>query len=1057
MHTCISNASTILDSVANYKQYINRAKELGMKSIAISEHGTIFEWLHKFEYCDKSGLKYIHGAEFYVTESLSEKVRDNYHLGMYAKNAEGFKEINLLTSKSFNREDGSYHYSPRITIEDVYGTSDNIIITTACLGGVLNKGSQELQDEFVKFLAINKHRCFLEVQHHNVEEQSVYNKKLLALSKQHGIPLIAGTDTHSLNKDQEVTRKILQARKGVHFGGEDGWDTIFKTYDELVDAYKNQNSLSEDDYLKAIENTNMFADMIEPFEVDRSYKYPKLSDNPLKDVNDRILKGYIEKGIANKPNKKVYDEKIKYELDVYKMQGMLDFLLLDSGIKDAMRSENRHVGYSRGSVSGSLIAWLMGITEVDSIKYGLYFERFVSKERIAGIGDIDSDWSPSDRPRVKDYIHNDMKQKYSGLYTAEIVTFNTNAIKNSWKDITGGLRELSSKGLLGDIVPQNEIPTLEETDLVSKTLEGKESEHRLKYPNIFKYVDLTIGVITSIGSHPAGTIVSPIPIDANYGTATLPTSVYPITVLNMKELDSLNAVKLDVLGLDNVEIINKGCKLAGIDRLTPDNMDFEDTNVWDNMKSSPVGIFQFEQQFAHSLLSKALTNIHGKSRIDIMSAVNGAIRPSGESFREDLCNGVVKDNGCKPLNDLLGNTLGQCLYQEDILAFLNKFCGFSLGDADVVRRAIAKKTGTESLLPKIRSGFLSAMKQYGIEGDEAEHILESFLIVIDDASQYGFSLNHSQPYSMIGFACAYLRTYYPLEFLTVALGMNENNMEKSATFLQYMKDFTDIQLKQARFRRSKGDYFPNKEEKIIYKGVGSIKGLNSNIGDLLYELRDTHFSNFFDFLQTATFLNKTQIENLIKIDYFQEFGKSKKLQDFYTLYRDWIGKKTIKIDKLPEVPFDEDMLRANGHATEKQISKIDFAPILREHFENMSNDDYSIQDKIQFQQELLGYASIQIETDPQNCFVMDVVRHAKFINAHPRIIVMSLSSGKIIEAKIDSQYLTTTGIKKGDLVKIHSHRSKPIQFKDEQGKWQTVPDKKQLWFTNVDRIHERDL
>ena len=378
IHTEFSNGTTNIDSVTKYKDYISRAKELGMKAIAFTEHGNIFGWYNKKNECEKNGLKYIHGVEAYVTENLDEKIRDNYHCLLYAKNFEGFKELNKLITKSYKRNDGHFYYAPRITFEELLNTSDNIIVCTACLGGMLNKARDKkyLFDKFTSFLSDNKDRCFLEIQHHNVLDQIEYNKELYYLSKKLGVRLIAGTDTHCLNETHVKGRSILQKAKNIHFSDEDGWDLTFKSYDELIECYREQNSLPMHTVIDAINNTNVLADMVEEFKIDTSYKYPKISKNPEEELKKKIVKGIKERGIHKYPNyKDEYVPRINYELKTYKHNGAIDFLLLEEDIKSAVREKGVLPGYSRGSVSGSIIAYLLKITDMDSIKHKLNFER----------------------------------------------------------------------------------------------------------------------------------------------------------------------------------------------------------------------------------------------------------------------------------------------------------------------------------------------------------------------------------------------------------------------------------------------------------------------------------------------------------------------------------------------------------------------------------------------------------------------------------------------------------------------------------------------------------
>ena len=276
IHSMLSNGVTNIDSITDFHDYVDAAKELGMKAFAFSEHGSLFAWLKKKEYIESCGMKYIHCVEAYLTEDLSEKKRDNYHCVLIARNYDGVKEINKLVSRSFNRTDNHFYYMPRISFDELFATSDNVIITTACLGGVLNGGTDTAKEKYLSFLVNNKHRCFLEIQHHIVDDQINYNKMMYELSKETGIPLIAGTDTHALNDEHMDGRAMLQKAKDVHFANEDKWDLTFKSLDQLIAAYKKQRSLPTEVVMDAIENTNIMADMVEPFTLDYSPKYPKL-------------------------------------------------------------------------------------------------------------------------------------------------------------------------------------------------------------------------------------------------------------------------------------------------------------------------------------------------------------------------------------------------------------------------------------------------------------------------------------------------------------------------------------------------------------------------------------------------------------------------------------------------------------------------------------------------------------------------------------------------------------------------------------------------------------
>lgn len=592
LHSDLSNGVTNVDSVTKYTEYVDYAASLGMKAMAFSEHGCIFEWVHKKQAIEAAGMKYIHAVEAYLTEDndTEDKHRDNYHCVLIAKNYDGVKELNKMVSKSFHRDDYHFYYMPRITFEELFATSSNIIITTACLGGVLNKGGNDTKKRFMKFLITNKDRCYLEIQHHNCADQITYNKMLYAISMRTGIPLIAGTDTHCLNDEHVEGRKILQKAKNVFFSDEDDWDLTFKTYDELVTAYKVQNSLPESVYMQAIDNTNVMADSIEEFELDYSKKYPKLYADSEGTLKKKIVDGIKKRGVNKYPNFDEYKKKIQYELDTYKHNGAVDFLLLDEDYKAALKKQGVSYGYSRGSVSGSVIAYLLGITEVDSIKYSLNFERFMNRERIS-LADIDTDWSKKDRYKVRDYMFNK-----KGLYCCDIVTFNTIAMKGAIKDVGRALgMSVEDTQTISDAVYQDD-----------KKKDCIDIYYIDKYPELFKYVDIVKGTIVSIGNHPSGLVVSPYPVDEWFGLCSTKSNDNMISQINMKELDGLQFVKLDVLGLDCVGLINETCDLAGIPRITPDNISFDDVKVWNEIRDDCTMIFSLNLHMQVTILSSCL-------------------------------------------------------------------------------------------------------------------------------------------------------------------------------------------------------------------------------------------------------------------------------------------------------------------------------------------------------------------------------------------------------------------------------------------------------------------
>lgn len=1084
-HSDLSNGVTNIDSITKFEEYVDAAVSLGMKAFAFSEHGSVFQWVKKKVYIEKKGMKYIHASEFYVTEeilqepktdeyknkvtelqndiadlqnkitqltrteekiidyadvieslnnSLDEayenlanfvsesktKARDNYHVVLIAKNYDGVCELNELSSKSFNRTDGHYYYTPRITMDELVNTSDNILITTACLGGILCKGTPGIQERMLKFLVDNKHRCYLEIQHHMDRIQIEYNKYLVRISEKYGIPLIAGTDTHALNDTHMIGRAVLQKAKGVSFENESKFDMTLKTYEQLIKCYEQQNSMLREKYLEAIEETNKMADRIEEFKLDYSYKYPKMYEDSEAVFKQKIIEGIKNKGINNFLNYDKYKKRIQYELETYKHNGAIDFVLLEEDYKAAMRKQNVYCGYSRGSVSGSVIAYILGITDVDSVRYNLNFERFMNVERVS-LADVDSDWFKGDRWKIREYLYG--KESFS---CCDIITFNTIAMKGAIKDVGRAL------GL-----------SPEETQAISNSVELDENKKetvphsvREKYPRLFEYVEIVHGTIVSVGNHPAGLVVSPHSVDKAFGTFTTSENEHPISQINMKEVDMLNYVKLDVLGLDCVGLINQTCEFAGIPRLTPDNMDFDDLNVWNDLEEDCTLIFQFESEFAGSYLQDILKEETIQrikavnpnfSYIDLMSMANGAIRPAGASYRTELSQGIYRDNGHPALNEFLAPTLGYLVYQEQIIEFLYKFCGFTMGEADVVRRHFAKKTGTETDIPIIKDGgyltdnhyikgFIQTMKEkYNVKKEEAENLIVNFLQVIIDASDYLFSKNHADPYSYLGFACGYLRHYHLLEFLTAAMNIYKEDDKKSANIKAYAKK-KGIIIKPIEFGKSKAEYFMDKTENVIYQGIEGLKYCNAHIAEELYELSKNKYDNFIELLvdiNNKTSVDSRQLEILTGLNFFEKFGKNKYLLELIKMCNgEKKGSKTtrpalltckqIKKAKLEELGITPYLAeKYSKKETAKQYSDIDNIGLLIELATRIENKSLSVIEQIKFEKEYLGSV---IYTNPKvHKSYYAVIEYTTYKDPRkPYLVLYNIKTGEYIKTKITS-------------------------------------------------------
>lgn len=1039
IHSDLSNGVTNVDSVTKFHEYIGVAKQYGMKAFGFAEHGSVMEWWHKKCAIESAGMKYIHGAECYLTETLDEKVRDNYHCVLVARNYDGFLELNRLISSSFNRKDNHFYYVPRVSFDELFATSENIIVTTACVGGVFgNKATQETKEKYFDFLSKNKNRCFLEIAHHSDEKQVLYNREMLELHSSSGIPLIVGTDAHALNEEHEKGRLILQRSKNIIFDGEDGWDLKFKSYDELVSAFRAQGSIQEEKWLEAIENTNAMAEMVEPFELDRGTKYPKIYDNPEETFAKKIDDSIETHPFALKNHtREELDAVVEKEFEVYKATKSIDFMLLQTYLREWEAQNGVKCGYGRGSVNGSMIAYLLGITQMDSIKHELNFFRFMNPSRVTN-ADIDTDYKGADRDKVKEFILRD-KMNLDSINSAEIITFNTIATKGAIRDVCKAL--FKDRKDINYIALANEICKMSETE---------EDKARKKYPEVFKYVDIVSGTIVSIGTHPSGVLISDLPISETVGLCSVSTSDYPVTMINMKELDDLMYVKLDILGLDNIGLIDETCELAGIERIVPDNVDDMDENVWKDIRDDTTCIFQWESNSGAQFLKKFMSDstiAEAKERMPNFSYIkwfsfgNGLIRPGCASFRDDVASGKFYDNGFKELNDFLAPEAGRLAMQETIMQFLVRFCGYNDAESDNVRRSIAKKKGTETLLPEIERRFVEyAPQHYSITEDECKVVIKPFIQAILDASAYSFSWNHATPYSYIGYISGYLRYYYPYEFLTTALNTFDDDAEKTAEIVKYASR-RGIRIESPKWGVSARKYSFDKEKNVIAKGLASVKYIGGKLADELHDVSvGRTYNRFVDVLRVLTAetsIDTRQIDILIKIDFFSMFGNQRELTRitdmYFNMFKQGAAKKIQKerVDGTPLEPivkkYAVGVTKSGGEA--KSYTLLDVDSIVNEvedAIKAVGLEDVSLLLKVRNFVDVMGYVGYTSgkQEDRSTLYVMNVIPLKRKKDGKQfgySLITRSLGSGKESRFTVFNRVFDKEPVQKDDIIQCLSY------------------------------------
>ena len=1121
MHT----EDSLLDSCTNYKLYVDKAVELGQKAICFTEHGNIYNNIEKKMYANSKGLKYLHGVEVYLTAALEPKQRDNYHTILIAKNFEGVKEINTLVDLS-TQSDHMY-YKPRITFDEFFNISDNVIKISACLASPLSKYPNfigKLVDEKIAELEKNKeteaNRLYTELNSeaarnqlieditiiHNtsyeiyveqcieksnnafdlqIEEakselenakivydklmktydsyeiqphvksmdQIRYNKMLYEASKKYNKPLIAGTDTHSIDSYKAECRSILQKAKHIEFSNEDEFDLTYKSYDELVDMFKQQGSLPMNVVLEAIENTNRMADSVTDYELDTAFKYPILYDNEEEVFVERIYRMYhekLDKGIIQ-PDPR-YEENIKEELRVFKKIGMVGFMLFMSELVCWCWDNGIPIGFCRGSVGGSTIAYLTDIIDVNPVVWNTVFSRFANEDR-KEIGDIDLDIAPSQRHLVYEHII----EKFGADKTAYVLAIGTISDKGTIDEIgralnmpLGDVKQVKAQySLFTDGITDcnDKIKKIESIDgyennekclkdleeLRSKLEYNEKSLKDLKekqYPKLFYYFDGLVGTAISQSMHPAGIIVSPVTLPDNYGTFWSKDGKRILSI-NMEEIHEVSLVKYDLLGLKNIEIIKDTCELAHIPYPKSHTVNWNDEKVWAHIADSPVGIFQFESKFAYDSMKKFECHC-----VNDLSLVNASIRPSGESYRDRLLAHEPNKNPSELIDKLLEGNHGYLVFQEDVIAFLQKICGMSGSDADNTRRAIARKQidRLQKALPQILEGYCKmSNKPRAVSEEEAK----TFLQIIEDASSYMFGFNHSTGYSMIGYMCAYLRYYYPREFITAYLN-NANNEDDIMLGTELAKQL-GITIHSIKFRHSTAKYSCDKDG--IYKGIASVKFLNEDAANDLYSIKDEKFNTFIDLLVRISDLkvDSRKLEILIKLDFFEEFGGIRYLLTCSDLFSKYYGKKQMKKDKALEYGLDFDALReCSGKETQKTFMELDSAKLLNKLLQDIPNEKTDMRTKIAYQIENLGYVDIVDKKLAGYCVALDLN-----VDYSPRLKLYALANGNTIPVKISKKIFKQNPIRRGDIVKV-TNQYKKQKMKKVDGEWQET-DEQEWW------------
>ena len=891
VHLHIHSEFSLLDGANRIKDLPVRAKELGMDSIAITDHGVMFGAIDFYKACKKEGVKPIIGCEVYVaprSRLQKEAGIDNhyYHLILLAKNNEGYKNLSKLVSLSF--VDG-YYYKPRIDREILEKYHEGIICLSACLAGEVNQALLANQTEKAEEIALWHKKVFgddyyIEIQNNGIREQVLANQKLVQLARKLDIPLVATNDAHYLKREDAYNHEVLLCiQTGKRMSDEDRMK--FDT-DELY--VKSPEEMSE--YFKAfpdaIENTVKIAEECNvEFEFGHTI-LPNYDVSPEYPTHYDFLKELCDKGLEKRYGKNLSEEiqkRAEYELGIIKKMGYVDYYLIVWDFIHYAKINGIPVGPGRGSGAGSILAYAIEITDIDPIKYGLLFERFLNPERIS-MPDFDVDFSDERRQEVIDYV----ARKYGHDHVSQIITFGTMAAKMVIRDVARVLDyPYAEADALAKMIPNEIHITIKKALEQNKELRDRyESDEQTK-----KILDIAMGLEgmpRQASTHACGVVITKDPVDTYVPLYVRDGQIN--TQYIMTTLEELGLLKMDFLGLRNLTVIQNTIDMVkenhGIDvEFDHDMSDPKVYKLWQDGNTS--GIFQFESQ--------GMTNFMKELKPDCLEDLIAGVslyRPGPMDQIPRYIRGKQNPGHNEythpSLEPILNVTYGCMVYQEQVMQIVRDLAGYSLGRADLVRRAMGKKK--LDVMAKEREVFIHGQVdedgnvvvpgcvRNGIDEVSANKIFDEMA----EFAKYAFNKSHAACYAVVSYRTAYLKAYYPAEFMAATLNSYLGNLDKAPQYIDECKRL-GIQILKPDINKSfeKFTVEVNNSEAVgkIRFGLGAIKNVGKTpVENIVAERQENgEYKNFTDFCERIadTQVNKKCVESLIKAGVFDEFEQTR--------------------------------------------------------------------------------------------------------------------------------------------------------------------------------------
>ena len=946
VHLHIHSEFSLLDGANRIKDLPVRAKELGMDAMAITDHGVMYGAIDFYKACKKEGIKPIIGCEVYVApRSRFDKepgVDNKYnHLILLAKNNQGYKNLSKLVSLGFI--DG-YYYKPRIDLEILEKYSEGLVCLSACLAGSVNQALLNGQNEKAEEIALWHKRVFgedyyIELQNNGIKEQVLANQKLVQLARKLDIPLVATNDAHYLKKEDAYNHEVLLCiQTGKRMSDEDRmkFDTeelYVKSPEEMIDYFKA--------FPDAIENTVKIAEKCNvEFEFGHTilpnYEVPEGYETHYDFLEDLCKKGMVKRYGENIPEE--YQKRAEYELGVIKKMGYVDYYLIVWDYIHYAKTHNIPVGPGRGSGAGSILAYAIEITDIDPMKYNLLFERFLNPERVS-MPDFDVDFSDEQRQEVIDYVC----RKYGHDHVSQIITFGTLAAKNAIRNVGRALDiSLAETDKIAKMIP-NELHIT-----IKKALE-QNIELKNLYENderIHKLLDVSMaleGMPKNTSTHACGVVITKDPVD----------SYVPLYVRDgqnatqyiMTTLEELGLLKMDFLGLRTLTVIKDTKEMVkkdhGIDvEFDKDMNDPKVYKLWQEGKT--CGVFQFESQGMKNFMQE----LKPDCLEDLIAGVS-LYRPGPMDQIPRYIRGkqTGKNEYTHPsLEPILNVTYACMVYQEQVMQIVRDLAGYSLGRADLVRRAMGKKK--LDVMAKEREVFIHGQVdengniivpgcvRNGIDEVSANKIFDEMA----EFAKYAFNKSHAACYAVVSYQTAYLKAYYPPEFMAAMLNSYLGNLDKVPVYIDECKSLNieilkpSINESELKFTAINGN---------IRFGLGSIKNVGIQPVENIIKERNENgkFKSFTDFCERIAdaSVNKKCIESLIKSGAFDEFEQNRS-----TLLASFEGiVDTIQSTKKKGL--------------EGQFSMFDFGATNSDEENNMDDIKYAFVEKEEFsEKELLS-------------------------------------------------------------------------------------------------------